>query len=321
MQPRWKDPMQTPEGELLTIVKQIEASLIAKAGMCKGAMCKNMSCMDDPSCGAKDMQKASMDEKNAYCQKTFGRNYSECTPEQKARCDKHCGKLQKGNYSDHNPEAGDYKSDRGQKKMPKLPKSKKQKHNKPEGDKMYAMDKSVADRNKDGKVEGWEQAISDKIEESQGKKDKGEGDKMYASDDKMGTCKTTEFLREKGIMVKWEQEPSVENSVPTFLDHSGGTPVEAINYHTNQTYPDYQDVAPKNTFISEKAQIPSVAQTGYDEKSSTLHMHLNDKGVGSYNYRAPIEESMMQLKKSGGYGNPGLVEEIAALVEQVMGRL
>ena len=139
-------------------------------------------------------------------------------------------------------------------------------------------------------------------------------------DDKLD--KTTEFLREKGIMVKWEQEPSVENSVPTFLDHSGGTPVEAIGgYHTNQTLPDFQEKAPKSTFITEKAKIPSVSQTGYDEKGSTLHMHLNDKGVGSYNYRAPIEESMTQLKKAGGYGNPGLVEEIAAQVEHLMGRL
>jgi hypothetical protein len=206
MQPRWKDPMETPEGELLAIVKELE---------------KNIGCAD----------------------------------------------------------TSDFKPNRGDEELPKLPKSKKQKHNKPEDD------------------------------------------KMYASDDKMGTCKTTEFLREKGIMVKWEQEPSVENSVPTFLDHSGGTPVEAINYHTNQTYPDYQEVAPKSTFITEKAKIPSVSQTGYDEKGSTLHMHLNDKGVGSYNYRAPIEESMTQLKKAGGYGNPGLVEEIAAQVEHLMGRL
>ena len=105
MQPRWKEPLSTPEGELLTIVKQIEASVIKqtqKAGMCKGAMCKNMSCMDDPSCGAKGnmekgnyMDKASMGEKNAYCQKNYGKDYSECTPEQKARCDEHCGKVSK----------------------------------------------------------------------------------------------------------------------------------------------------------------------------------------------------------------------------------
>tara|TARA_R100000152_G_C6778803_1_gene209793 strand:- start:425 stop:1057 length:633 start_codon:yes stop_codon:yes gene_type:complete len=209
MQPRWKDPMDTPEGELLAIVKELE---------------KNIGCSD---------------------------------------------------YSDHGAETADYKSDRGQKAPPELPKSKKQKHNKPK---------------------------------------KGEDDKMGS------TCKTTEFLREKGIVVKYEQEPSVENSVPTFMDHSGGTAVEAINYHTNQTIPDWNDVNTKKTFITEKAKIPSVSQTGYDEKGSSLHMHLNDKG-GTYQWNAPITDAMMQLKKAGGYGNPGLVEEIASELEVLMGRL
>ena len=234
MQPRWKDPMSTPEGELLQSVKQIEASVVKqtqKAGMCKNDMCKNMNCMG--GCGKSDdkgnyMEKASMDEKNAYCQKTFSCNYSECTPEQKARCDKHCGNLSKEDA-------------------------------------------------------------------------------------------TIRFLREKGIVVKYEQEPNIENNVPTFMDHSGGIPVEAINYHTNQTMPFYTDKAPKSTFISEKAQIPSVAQTGYDEKSSSLHMHLNDKG-GSYQWTAPITDAMMSLKKSG-VGNPGIVEQIAQQVEQLVGRL
>ena len=132
------------------------------------------------------------------------------------------------------------------------------------------------------------------------------------------TCKTTEFLREKGIMVKYEQEPSVENSVPTFLDHSGGTAVEAINYHTNQTIPDFPAEAKKRTFITEKAKIPSVSQTGYDEKGSSLHMHLNDGG--SSDYRAKIEESMVTLKKQG-VGNPGIMEQIAVQVEQLVSRL
>ena len=309
MQPRWKEPLSTPEGELLTIVKQIEASVIKqtqKAGMCKGAMCKNMSCMDDPSCGAKGnmekgnyMDKASMGEKNAYCQKNYGKDYSECTPEQKARCDEHCGKVSKMGYdkmnydkmgkyaNDHKeesgPETGSYKSDRGMK----------------------------ADRNKNGKIEGWEAAISDKIKANQNKHKKKE--KVSKEDP------TAQFLREKGIVVKYEQEPNIENNVPTFMDHSGGVPVEAINYHTNQTMPFYTDKAPKNTFISEKAQIPSAAQTGYDEKASTLHMHLNDKG-GTYQWTAPITDAMMSLKKSG-VGNPGIIEQIAQEVEQLVGRL
>ena len=69
MQPRWKDPMQTFEGELLLIVKQLESAIIKqteKAGMCKNSMCKNMNCMG--GCGKSDdkgnyMEKASMDKK------------------------------------------------------------------------------------------------------------------------------------------------------------------------------------------------------------------------------------------------------------------
>ena len=290
MQPRWKEPLSTPEGELLTIVKQIEASVIKqtqKAGMCKNSMCKNMNCMGD--CKSDDkgnyMEKAGMGEKNAYCQKNFNCDYSECTPEQKARCDEHCGKVSKGydkmgkyasmheghkhSSKESGPETGSYKSDRGMK----------------------------ADRNKNGKVEGWEAAISEKIQENQSKGKKKE--KVTKED------ATAQFLREKGIVVKYEQEPNIENNVPTFMDHSGGVPVEAINYHTNQTMPFYTDKAPKNTFISEKA--------------STLHMHLNDKG-GTYQWTAPITDAMMSLKKSG-VGNPGIVEQIAQEVEQLVGRL
>ena len=52
---------------------------------CKGEMAKNMDCHQ---C----LEKAEMDEKNRYCQKKFGRKYSECTPKQKAQCDRACGK-------------------------------------------------------------------------------------------------------------------------------------------------------------------------------------------------------------------------------------
>lgn len=38
---------------------------------------------------------ASMKEKNAYCQKHFGCNYSECTDKQKAQCDRECSKAVK----------------------------------------------------------------------------------------------------------------------------------------------------------------------------------------------------------------------------------
>ena len=190
-----------------------------------------------------------------------------------------------------------------------------------------------ADRNKNGKIEEWEGAIADKIKESQSK---GKETGSYKSDrgqreppqlkggkgNKTKIDKTTEFLRSKGIMTKWEQEPSVENSVPTFMAHSGGIPVEAINYHTNGTMPFFTEKAPSISPISEKAKIPAFAKTSYDVNGSSMHMHLNNAGEhDNYNYRSTIEESMMQLKKAGGYGNPGLVEQIASELEVLMSRL
>ena len=205
----------------------------------------------------------------------------------------------------------DFKPNRGDEELPKLPKSKKQKHNKP---------KKINKYSEPGKMEGI--SVLDKPALACETKTCGACEACYARDNKGDVVdKTTEFLESKGIMVKYEQEPDVTNSVPTFMDHSGGTPVEAIGgYHTNQTLPHYQEKAPKSTFITEKAKIPSVSQTGYDEKGSSLHMHLNDQG-GSGDYRATIEESMTQLKKAGGYNNPGLVEEIATQVEKLMNRL
>ena len=101
------------------------------------------------------------------------------------------------------------------------------------------------------------------------------------------------------------------------MDHSGGTPIEARAYQTNGTYPDFNNVAPKKNAISEVAKMPAFAKTGYDEKGSSVHMHLTDGGDrkdGNWNI-APIEESLTQLRK--GYGNPGIIEEIASLMENV----
>tara|TARA_R110000824_G_scaffold3689_5_gene17456 strand:+ start:9216 stop:9881 length:666 start_codon:yes stop_codon:yes gene_type:complete len=220
MQPRWHEPTQTLEGELLLIVKDLESQII----------------------------------KNKYCK--------ECGPSQCV-----CGPS-KG-------DAGSFKPNRGDEELPKLPKSKKQKHTKEK-------------------------------KEKKGKKDK-----------------TSDFLIERGIIVKYESHDTGEKGiVPTFMDHSGGIPVEASSYGTNQIMPDWADTKPtKNTFISEKAQIPSVSQTGYDKDSSSLHMRLNDGGdrsLGNWNI-APIEERLAQLHKSSG--NPGIVEEIAAQVEQLMSHL
>ena len=110
---RYVDPMkETPEGRLLTLLRDIEKSLGIE---------KNMGC-DDPENdkvkpdyidadkdgnkkepmkqAIKDskknkLKKADMGEKNKYCQKHFGCNYSECTPKQKAQCDRECGKVEK----------------------------------------------------------------------------------------------------------------------------------------------------------------------------------------------------------------------------------
>ena len=195
---------------------------------------------------------------------------------------KECSVCKNVSCSGHGPDASEFKPNRGDEEKPKLPKSKKQKHNKPK---------------------------------------KGDDDKPDFG--KEGIDKTAEFFAERGIITKYQQEPK-GNTVPTFMDHTGGTPVQAVNYSTNQVMPHFEDApSRKNTFISEKAKIPSVSQTGYDEKGSSLHQHLNDggnRGDGNWNI-APVEETLTQLKKAGGYGNPGIVEEIAVLIEQVAGRL
>jgi len=132
---------------------------------------------------------------------------------------------------------------------------------------------------------------------------------------------TSQFLASKGIIVKYEQEGDVANGVPTFMDHSGGTAVQARPFQTNGTIPDFNDKAPNAKGISEVAKMPAFAKTGYDEKGSGLHMQLIDGGDrkdGNWNI-APIEERLTELKK--GYGNPGLIEEIASLMESVANRL
>ena len=121
---------------------------MGKGGMCKGAMCK-MNCMDE-GCGS-GLKKGDMDEKDKYCQKQFGKDYPNVHQVKKAQCDKHCGDVKKGNYmmneelenpkladrdkdgklsswektvgkkieqSKKGKETGDYKSDRGNKKIP-----------------------------------------------------------------------------------------------------------------------------------------------------------------------------------------------------------
>jgi hypothetical protein len=176
-------------------------------------MCKNVECMGD--CGG-GMKKADMKEKNKYCQKHFGCNYSECTSKQKAQCDRECGK----------------------------------------------------------------------------------GDEVK----------------------KYEKEPSLSNSVPTFQNVDGGTPVRATGFTTNQRIPHFEDGV-KKTIVSESAKIPAYAQTGYANTSSSLHMHLTDGGnSGTVPNIASIEESLATLTKGASRAEVGTISEIESLLKQIKER-
>ena len=130
---------------------------------------------------------------------------------------------------------------------------------------------------------------------------------------------TSEFLRERGIIAKYEQEHSVDNQVPQFMEISGQTEIRAAGYTTNQRIPHMGEGNALKT-ISEVAKMPKVAQTGYDAKGSSLHMHMNDGG-GFADNRAPVEESLAELKIMKAGGQLGIVDEIAGLVEEVYARL
>ena len=157
-----------------------------------------------------------------------------------------------------------------------------------------------------------------KSDRGQGKKPKlpspkGDKNKLKSED------ATSEFLRERGIIAKYEQEHSVDNQVPQFMEISGQTEIRAAGYTTNQRLPHMGEGNALKP-ISEVAKMPKVAQTGYDAKGSSLHMHLNDGG-GFADNRAPIEESLAELKIMKAGGRLGIVEEIAELVEEVYTRL
>ena len=120
---------------------------------------------------------------------------------------------------------------------------------------------------------------------------------------------------------KSEVESAMQNGVPQYLDIAGGEPARATSYTTNQRYIAVED-GPKATSISEVFKMPSVSQTGYGPTGSTLHMHINDGGnSGNLPNRAPIEESLADLKKGLTHGQEGVVAEIVDLLEQVYSRL
>ena len=144
-----------------------------------------------------------------------------------------------------------------------------------------------------------------------------EGEGHY--DKKKSNDLTSQILAEHGIIVKYEQEKSVENQVPQFVNAKTGDRVQG--YGTNQMRPAITDT-PKKTTISEVYKMPAVSQTGYDAKASSLHMHLNDGGVNkNHPNRAPIEESLGNIKKASGEGQMGIVSEIADMLEKVYDRL
>ena len=111
---RYFDPIKdTPEGKLLSIVRDIEKAV----GITKNMTCMNCEDTDEgcPQCNGnmrkapkpdfldtdgdsdtkESMKSALMSEKDKYCQKNFGCKYSECSAEQKAQCDKVHGKVEK----------------------------------------------------------------------------------------------------------------------------------------------------------------------------------------------------------------------------------
>jgi len=117
---------------------------------------------------------------------------------------------------------------------------------------------------------------------------------------------------------KYQVEPDLNNGMPHFHEVSGESN-RAAGFGTNQVMP-YTEEGKKRSFISEVAKMPSVAQTGYDAKSSSLHMHLNHGG-GHFSSVSPIEDSLMDLKKHASEGQLGAIDEIAGLIEQVYARL
>ena len=275
-----------------------EGDKMGKGGMCKGAMCKK-NCMDE-GCGSGlkkgGLYMGDMGEKNKYCQEKFGKNYSECSPSQKAQCDKHCGDMKKGNYMMSE-----------ELENPKL-----------------------ADRDKDGKLSSWEKTVGKKIEQSKKgkqtgdyKSDRGNKKIQFKEEKKQKVTKedfTSRFIAQKtgADLVKYEQESISDNGVPQFVDHYG---IRAVNYQTNGRIPHYEQNAQSINAISEKAKMPAFAKTGYDVNGSSLHMHLTnggDRADGNWNI-APIEERLTELKK--GATNPGLVDEIANLMESIANRL
>ena len=294
---RYVDPMnETPAGKLLGIVRQLEDVVKSKYANMNCSVC-NSVCNSEgecPTCGK--VEKGSIakeDEVNV--------SVGSETVEVSAMID---GQRKRKRYSGHSKE---------------------------EAERMfreeYGLSKSVSkpdflDMDGDGnKKESMKDAIKDKNGKKGYKSDRGQkdtpklpspkGKKTFGKEDA-----TSAFLRERGIIVKYEQEKTVENGVPQFLEQPSG--IRATVYSTNHRIPAMND-GPSKSIVSEVAKMPSVAQTGYDTSASSLHMHLNYAGGVTDNLDS-AEDALASLRKAYP-GSLGIIEEIASLTEQVYARL
>lgn len=195
--------------------------------------------------------------------------------------------------------------------------------NYPPYDKVTRGDVIAAVTGKKGKVKSKPK----KDEAGSYKSDRGEKIGKGSDDDKMGCkggmckdddCPTCGVKKGYG-----DKEADVMNSSTRFMDISGGEQVHSVGgYQGNQSIPFTTDGSSRSP-ISETANIPSVAQTGYDTSSSSLHMHLNDGGskIGPFSSVAKVEESLGSIKKNATHGQMGIVDEIGDLLEKVYARL
>ena len=231
--------------------------------------------------------------------------------------------------------AGGYKSDRGQKKAPKLPS--------PKGKKLFGKSSDASDNcprcganpHEECGVptrSGEHQAINCKLnpvafdsrmddlrepESMMEHLDENHGNKR--SPRKIGGVVLRGESEESTVddLQKYEKEPSLMNSVPRFQNVDGGIPVIARGFTTNQRIPHTEDGI-KKKIVSEKANIPAYAQQGYTAKSSSLHMHLTDGGnSGTPPNIARIEESLSSLTKGASRNNQGVIGEIEGIIKQI----
>ena len=142
---------------------------------------------------------------------------------------------------------------------------------------------------------------------------------LYAKNSCKG-CKNDDCpdCKKGGAVKKYHLDPTGDNGVPQFHEVSGEN-IRASGFTTNQAIPTTND-GPSRNPISEVAKMPSVSQTGYDAKSSSLHMHLTNPG-GTTDNLDYVEDYLAQIRKEADVGQLGVVDEIAGLIEKIYTRL